>query len=544
MPLLDEPTVRGSADLYGVFADPQGRVMALASAFPLLTAPPARAAYAGQTLRYRLAIHPSGAAAPLAVFDDMGLPITDVAFHPTLPVVAIGAGRYDGGFEFEGDLVLWNWVTGERQRPFAQVPEVILARFDAAGDRLEVFTRPWNEEWDGQKLGDDVAFKAVYRLETPLPAVTSATNMPDIGKRLTKPPARAKPPPAAETLARWLGAPVSRKRGAVWAVRWLADGRLGVAHDGARLEIFDTTGALSQAFPGEGYGAEILATDPPCVHVVKRRHGLRGEWGSTSQLMAVEGGTLVQIVAFDAAMTFSSSRDGRVLARRDRSPDLQPGGGDALIEPAARQVTLLDLGHYDVFNHYIGIEGAPNLFLVQGTPPSAYDHKVLATVGPDGAVTRLWPLLPDDGTPASHPMECAGAYVEDAAGPAVVIGGHHYEPNPGRPPRCFLYRKPLDRDVEAWRLQTTAAPAAIAHAPEAGLIVASLLDGRLTLARAADGTVLLDGKAHIGGLATIVFSLDVHGDRLALGTADGRIAVLSIAALLRAGAPDGAVSLG
>lgn len=55
----------------------------------------------------------------------MRLPINGVAFHPRDPVIAITAGSHDGGWLFEGDLVLWNWVEGKTCRtcrPFKQIP--------------------------------------------------------------------------------------------------------------------------------------------------------------------------------------------------------------------------------------------------------------------------------------------------------------------------------------------------------------------------------------------------------------------------------------
>lgn len=35
-------------------------------------------------------------------------PVHTMAFHPTLPVLVIGTGRYDGGYFFEGELLLLN----------------------------------------------------------------------------------------------------------------------------------------------------------------------------------------------------------------------------------------------------------------------------------------------------------------------------------------------------------------------------------------------------------------------------------------------------
>ncbi|WP_435593601.1 hypothetical protein [Nocardia sp. bgisy118] len=39
-------------------------------------------------------------------------PVHAMAFHPSLPVLAVGSGRYDGGYFFEGELLLLDLETG------------------------------------------------------------------------------------------------------------------------------------------------------------------------------------------------------------------------------------------------------------------------------------------------------------------------------------------------------------------------------------------------------------------------------------------------
>ncbi|MFB7469510.1 hypothetical protein [Kitasatospora sp. NPDC056184] len=39
-------------------------------------------------------------------------PVHALAFHPTAPLLAVGTGAYDGGYLFEGELLLLDWETG------------------------------------------------------------------------------------------------------------------------------------------------------------------------------------------------------------------------------------------------------------------------------------------------------------------------------------------------------------------------------------------------------------------------------------------------
>src|SRR6478735_1745828 len=132
MTTIMDPTLRGSGKITGVFFNAGKDVVAVASEFPLLANPRARAAYGGRTLRYRVALYRRDSLVPFAAFDDLAFPVNDVGFHPGGTSVVIGAGSYDGGYLFEGDLVVWDWQTPRGRRLFNNVPEVMRCRFDAA----------------------------------------------------------------------------------------------------------------------------------------------------------------------------------------------------------------------------------------------------------------------------------------------------------------------------------------------------------------------------------------------------------------------------
>lgn len=46
-------------------------------------------------------------------------PVHTMVFHPTLPLLAIGTGGYDGGYYFEGELLLLDLVSGTASSLFA-----------------------------------------------------------------------------------------------------------------------------------------------------------------------------------------------------------------------------------------------------------------------------------------------------------------------------------------------------------------------------------------------------------------------------------------
>jgi len=89
MDFLADPSLPGLGQLAGAFLRTGGDVLALFSAYRLLTEPPARAAYGGQQLRYRVALYRRGERHPFAAFDRLRYRVNDIAFHPSLPDTAL-----------------------------------------------------------------------------------------------------------------------------------------------------------------------------------------------------------------------------------------------------------------------------------------------------------------------------------------------------------------------------------------------------------------------------------------------------------------------
>lgn len=547
MATIMDPTLRGSGKISGVFFNLEEDVAAVASEFPLLANPRARAAYGGRTLRYRVALYRRDCLVPFAVFDDLDFPVNDVGFHPSGTTVVIGAGSYDGGYLFEGDLVVWDWQTPRGVRLYNNVPEVVRCRFNEAGDQIEACVRPWDEDGGVPADDPDAAFNTLLVVRADAPGTAAARYPVDLVLDAADVAPRVEPvadPRTPQTrLMEWLGLSVWTHRGAINDIAWLDNDRIAVAHDACQLEIYRCDGERIVAYIGPGHGAEILRCPNVHVHVVQTsdRPATFGRQDSSLYSLMEDGLRLTR--AYDGEFTFSATPQGALLGRQNRFHLAATHARDLLLDLTAGLERRLDLGHYDCFNHYIGIRGAPWLFMLQGTPASSHEHKYLCIVQTDGSVRRLWPVLKANRTPASHAMELCGCYVDDAQGAGVIVSGKHYSPQVGNEYAGFLYRKPLDRDRELWRLPTRASASAIVHMPETGLIAAAFLDGTLQLIDAQTGARRLDAKVRVDGLPTLIFALDAAGDRLAVGTVDGRIAIVTASVLCAGAAEDETGSL-
>ncbi|CAB3854190.1 hypothetical protein LMG26858_01874 [Achromobacter anxifer] len=546
MAMIADPPLRGSGKITGVFFNPTDEIAAVASAFPLLANPRARAAYGGQVLRHRVALYRRGNPVPFAAFDGLRHPVNDVAFHPAHSVVAISSGSYDGGYMFEGDLQVWDWLSGQSRRPFQDIPEVVRCAWNAAGDRIEAWVRPWDEEWAG--LPEDrpeAAFDTLFIVRAPYGANiwSDEPRKLELSSLDIAPEGNPSAPAAEPLLAQWLGLPRLARRGAIHDLAWLDERRIAVVHDGCLLEIHDTGGGPVTAYAGTGHGSEIIRSAGVHVHVVESSNqpGMLGR--QDSRLYALSDGGLNLVREYQGEYTFSASSQGQLLARRNRVPATR-NARDVLRDLDSREERRVDLGHYDCFNHYLRIDGAHSLFCVQGTPASSHEAKRLCRVSADGEVQPLWPVLKANGKPDSHAMELCGCHVDDRLGEGLVISGRHYSPAVRVACAGFIYRKPLDRDREIWRHPTTASASAVIFIPACGLVAASFLDGGLLLLDAASGDIRLRANMQLDGLPALVHAMDAQGDKLAMGTADGRIAVNAVGELLARGTTMGWVEIG
>jgi hypothetical protein len=197
----------------------------------------------------------------------------------------------------------------------------------------------------------------------------------------------------------------------------------------------------------------------------------------------------------------------------------------------------VDLGNYGAFGHYLRVDDTPHLFFVHDDRPVRdfveLPRKWLCVLAPDESTVRLWQILRDDGTHASHPRECTFAYVRDGSGESIVVAGGHYDPNPTLPYAGFMYRRGLRDGRELWRLPTQASPAVIRHVPSVGVILAFFLNGEELVLNAVTGSVVRRRCFEPDGLPSVVFSCAVTANRIAIGTVDGRVGVSSLSDFLR-----------
>lgn len=477
-----------------VAADERGDVIALAWHEGYL-ADTGRAVYAGHR-RHGLGIYDARSRALLARFR-AHWEINRVAVHPTRDEVAIATGEYDGGYQFEGQLLIWNWRTGAWHSELTENREVKLVEW--RGDELVATLSPPTDE-DPQ--GD-----LVYVLA---PARAGERNgwgpgdsQVEADARLAPALGRPAPGPAPDaTFARY--DELVDRHAHVTAIDWLADGRVAIGTGDGSLLLWEPATQRTQELRVESRvtGMWRHPDHELLVHVETHQ--------TTSSLFAIVGDRLELVKHFPVPHACSVDRHGRILAR-------------STVPAKRRKSTILDgkrtlelaLGHFDVFNHFIRLDGGDELYFLQGEPPRSHQHKKLCAITARGDVEIRMPW--DDE--AHHKMSSIGALVGD-----------------GRIARGYLVHNPRgtqDGAIELcdltgrsfWRHEIRGGITAMAIWQ--GCVVAALLDGTFLALELDTGKVMHDEPFLFGSSPAMVTAIAVHDEAIALGSIDGRVSIVT-----------------
>lgn len=523
--IIFAPTAHGCGALTGAFESGVGDMMALASRFEFLNHNAGRAAFGGHALRHRLSLHRPGQSQPFAWFDQLAYPINSADFHPTQPIVAIGGGSYDGGSAFQGDLVLWNWVDGTVWRPFRQLPEVVHLSFNADGG-LDLLFRPWTDDWGRGRDDEDVL---VYPLTLQADGFDTLAEAPSLDPErymaLTDPEAYEPDyPRVRQHAARFLDAAVFKPSRPIWSVGWFDDRTVGWITGERALDLFDLEAGLARPIESEGreVGQAIVTADRPLVQTIRSWTNPSGQPELQTRLLALTPDGFSEVICRPYTFDISASGSGALLGRQVRKRD-QPAV-DFLTDATGREIEA-DFGDYDPNRDHLGVDGAPDFYILQGGSWASEERLRVCRVSLAGKVQPLWPILSRSSS-TTRASECLAVYIEDAAGPGLIVSGL-YAPRPNGD-RGFLSRRTLE-SAEIWSLAIGAAATAMVRLPLYGLVAIAFLDGRLALIEATTGKIRLDGQATVEGAPAVIYSMAAHLDgRMVVGTMAGEVLVTTI----------------
>jgi len=450
---------------------------------------------------------------------------------------------------FDGELILWNWESGQSNIVVERIPEVVRVTFNDAGSGIIAIVRPWDEGMMEDLNLSSHTFDSYFEVRSTFfeTLESGVSGVDSIAKQIeNQKPITAKeinqdkrfpkiPRKPHKLISKHCRIKKWQSRSPIWDVIWLADSQVGIVHDDCHFEVLNTSGDLLKSFSGIGHGCEVIEGKSLYVHVTENIEDSR-EWHNSNKsiLYKFNQAELIASNSFIGSYTFSQDQAGRILGRRDRSGGANnPDVKDCIFTNS--EWKYQNLGRYDVFNHYIHIDGAPTLFFIQDDIPNrdpfedlmARPKKWLCSLSNDNEVTRIWQILKDDGTHASTALECTFAYFLDGDHEAIIVSGKHYNPTPGSF-AGFIYRRDINGSSQAWKHSTNASASVIKHVEESNTIVAFFLNGEVLVIDASKGNIINQKILKDNYMPFVVCSCHVKGEDILIGTIDGRVAITNV----------------
>lgn len=421
--------------------------------------------------------------------------VNALAFHPTRDELAIATGSYDGGYFFEGELLIWNWRTGASHSELSENREV--TQVEWRGDDLLATISP---ETDESAPGAQAFLLAPARAGERAHQVVTPRSDPRLA------PSRGRPvgaPPPSDTFERYRRLVPAHRR--VTALDWLADGRVAIGTADDALHVWEPATNRTQQLHVDG---QVVAMWHHPDHELLVQVDVRR---SSTSLCAIAGDRLELVTSFATSHSCSVDRYGRILAR---SVDTKKQAMSSVIRDG-HIVQLVNLGHFDGANHFIRLDGGAELYFLQGTPPSSYQHKTLCALTTHGDIVVRMPWDDD----ARHLMSSIGTLVGD-----------------GRLARGSLVYKPRGSEHGVIELSDLTGRTAWRHDIECGIaamaiwqgcVVAGLLDGTFLALELETGKVMHDEPFTFGTSPAMVTAIAVHEEAIALGSIDGRVSIVT-----------------
>lgn len=444
-------------------------------------------------------------------------PVRSLAFHPVLPLLAVGTGSYDGGYCFEGELLLVHLDTGEVVSALSRDREV-----------LDVAWLSWTELRVVLAPPDDWVDPGAR--EQGHTAVVSRADWGTVGARGVRadevdvpvaPYAWPDHTPCARRLLAELAGAVGLDRSVrrrVWAVEGLADGRVLAALDGVLAEAWLPSGQRQWAVADEEGGRQLLpASDGASVWTNAERRGrrTRAGWETSAPRVAriaLDTGRVLETVSAGEYALLVAGGGKRLVLR----PAQEPRRADRrllMFELDGTAAEGPEVRGFDLFHHPFPMRRSSRPYVLVGTDPEwAHLGLWVAALGPDGT---LRPLFPHSWVPQEQHF---GGPAVEIGESLVYVGAVHHPQGHGD---SYVVRRSLDGEV-LWEHRADHRATALDTDGEA--VYSTDNSGALTALDAATGAVLWRTALTVGGVPTCALSLAVAPQgRLLVGTVDGRV---------------------
>ncbi|MGW6526321.1 outer membrane protein assembly factor BamB family protein [Streptomyces sp. NPDC054962] len=446
-------------------------------------------------------------------------PVRSLAFHPVLPLLAVGTGRYDGGYFFEGELLLIHLDSGDVVSAL-QYPREVLGVEWCSETTLRLVLAPC-DDWENPQAHEQGHVAVVARSDW------GAVEQGSISAEELAAPAEPVPQPDHSAEARRFLAGLAASAGQqwsvrrrVWAVEGTEDGRVLAALDGVLAESWLPSGNLQWAVEDEEGGRQlVLAADGTWVwtNAERRVRHKGGHWERPAPRLArisVDTGQVLETLSPGVfTVLVAGAGDHRTILRpldgRRKRPER------LLMFDLDGPVDGPEVSRFDLFNHPFAVRRASRPYILVGTDPDKpHRDKWVTALDADGTLRRLFP---HSWVPEEHHF--GGPAVE--IGQSLVYAGAVYHGQGLQPGGAYVVRRSLNGSVQ-WQYRTD--HPATALDTDGDTVYVAYNSGALTALHANDGSVRWHTDLKVDGVPTTALSLAVTPQgHLLIGTVDGRI---------------------
>jgi hypothetical protein len=451
--------------------------------------------------------------APVGVYDvgDLGCralirsiyQVQAMAFHPVLPLLAVGGGRYDGGYYFEGELLLADLETGTSvslaEGPLG--PQVLALEW-LTGQDLRVVSAPLND-WQDEAAWAEGHVAVVRRPDWRLVPPGSISWRELAGPRIAAP--RIDNREDARRMVSSLSGDWDPRRN-VRAVEELSDGRILATLDGVQAESWLPSGGRQWTVADDKGGRDIVVTA-----------GERSAWvGLVRPTWEKPPPAMVRLSLRDGAQLehLDLSAPASLVRCADGRPAFAPAEGFGAFDLRVRRGSRIYFREVDGSGEWRPRPRAAWL-AAAGLPAADRPHELA-----EHDSRRLFPY---SWMPGDTHFGGPGAETTDGS---LVYAGTVYDGDGLQPGGSFVVRRDMDTGEPRWVFRTDRPATAVDADAQTAYVAYD--DGEIVALDLHDGTVRWRGHLTVAAVPAIPTALTVAApDRLHIGTGDGRILTCS-----------------
>ncbi|MDZ5472231.1 hypothetical protein SM124_10775 [Bacillus sp. 31A1R] len=478
-------------------------------------------------LKHRVTINQVDTGKRIATLDTK-YEINEVSFHPSKPIVAIATGSYDGGYLYEGELLIWNYETNTTNRVFEENREVVSARFDDHGDTI-VFTLSPRDDQEKREVGLYYIHKTNHIHRTiklsKLPLV--ATREFKIQPRTMQRNKMIK----EETIARLKELqPNYEFRTNIWAVKSLSETEILSSGECHFLEKWKD-GQRECAHTLYARGVQILfSSDEKTIFVNTEAVKLHPEFKfevPDYYLISFDTKTLQPLhqTSLQRPTVVTMNKENNVLLKSvydstfGRDKDILMNGDHTILQEwdANKPIGYLRANGKSHFYFLTSEKKRGNTsYQIWELDSVTFEQKELVTV-------TVPPQIQNREKAELFLRVDESFLLEDEDGPAFIIAAKVY-PLGGSIEDChYISRMDSFNGENLWVTRVTGQILSMCEVKAYNLIIFSTDDGQLGILSSKTGELIDLISVEIEGSNTMVLSIDVRDNKIVAGTIDGHI---------------------